>query len=108
MVAISIAAPAYDSAKDSTLTIQDDDLLTPFVDTVLWAVTTNCNLRCTYCSVSRPPYRGEDFDLAAIEQIASEFAAAKVRKIQISGHGETTMIPGWEAIGRAFTHHDLH
>jgi pyruvate-formate lyase-activating enzyme len=93
---------------DVNLAIQDDDLLTPFVDTVVWAVTTNCNLRCTYCAVSMPTYRGEDFDLSHIEQIATDFATAKVRKVQISGHGETTMIPNWQAIGQAFTSHDIH
>jgi pyruvate-formate lyase-activating enzyme len=92
----------------TTIALTDDDLLTPFVDTVLWAVTTNCNLRCTYCAVSLPIYRGEDFDLARAEALAEEFATAKVRMVQISGHGETTMIPGWQAIGHAFTRHDIN
>ena len=88
--------------------IQPGDLLTPFVDAVLWEITTNCNLRCTYCSVSLPIYRGEDFDLARIDALTEEFATAKVRMVQISGHGETTMIPGWQEICQAFTRHDIN
>ena len=82
--------------------ISPQDLLTSYVDVALFAVTTNCNLRCTYCPVSSPAYVGEDFDLSQAERLAEEFALAKVRLVQISGHGETTMIPGWEKLCEAF------
>jgi len=83
--------------------IENDDLLTPFVDTVLWAVTTNCNLRCTYCAVSIPTYKGHDFDLSSVDRVAEEFASASVRLVQISGHGETTIIPNWHVIAHEFS-----
>ena len=84
-----------------------EDLRTPFVDTVVFAVTTNCNLRCTYCAVSLPDYRGEDFDLSRVEDLAESFSAAKVSLVQISGHGETTMISGWEALSRSFADRNI-
>jgi pyruvate-formate lyase-activating enzyme len=80
----------------------DADLLTEHVDTVLLAATTNCNLRCTYCAVSLPSYVGEDFDFGRVEQLADEMARAHVSNVQISGHGETTIIPHWESYCRAF------
>ncbi|MBX9646085.1 MAG: radical SAM protein [Xanthobacteraceae bacterium] len=85
----------------------DADLSTPFVEVALWEVTTNCNLRCTYCAVSAPGYRGSNFDLSRIGEVADGMAAAKVRLVQISGHGETTIIPHWEAICREFTLRDI-
>jgi pyruvate-formate lyase-activating enzyme len=84
-----------------------EDLLTPRIDTVLFAVTTNCNLRCTYCAVSLPIYEGEDFDLSNIEALASSFAAAHVRLVQISGHGETTLLPNWVELCEAFMRRDI-
>jgi hypothetical protein len=94
--------------EEPTMSVQDSDLLTPAIDTVLWTVTTNCNLRCTYCSVSHPDYRGEDFDLARTERLADEFAAVHVRSVQINGHGETTMIPGWVGMCAAFDRHGIN
>jgi MoaA/NifB/PqqE/SkfB family radical SAM enzyme len=85
----------------------DEDLTTSFVQVVLFAVTTNCNLRCTYCGVSHPAYRGEDFDLSHIDELTEGLAAAHVRMVQISGHGETTMLPGWERLGAAFQHRGI-
>jgi hypothetical protein len=42
-------------------------------------------------------------DLSDVEQIATEFATARVRIVRIGGHGEMTMIPGWPAICHTFT-----
>src|SRR5262245_27101486 len=81
--------------------VTDEDLTTPFVQTVLFAVTTRCNLRCTYCAVSLPGYSGEDFDVAGFDRLVDGFAKASVNLVQISGHGETTMIPGWERLCEA-------
>jgi hypothetical protein len=70
---------------DQTLVVQESDLLTERVETVLFALTSNCNLRCTYCAVSLPSYVGSNFEL-----------------VQVSGHGETTILPNWAAHCRHF------
>jgi len=82
--------------------IQPDDLVTRKIDTVLFEATTGCNLRCTYCGVSSPTYISKDFDFGRIEEIAASMAAVHVRTVQISGHGETTMLPDWVRYCREF------
>jgi Radical SAM superfamily len=82
--------------------VTDHDLLTDHIDVVLLAATTNCNLRCTYCGVSLPSYFGSDFDFSRIEKLVQEMVAAKVGSVQISGHGETTIIPNWETYCKCF------
>ncbi|HVX36336.1 MAG TPA: radical SAM protein [Hyphomicrobium sp.] len=83
------------------------DLMTRSIDVVLFAATTNCNLRCTYCAVSLPDYVGEDFDVSKLDDLASGFARANVRLVQISGHGETTILPNWEKFALAFEHRGI-
>jgi hypothetical protein len=43
-----------------------------------------------------PTYVGQDFDFSNIEKLADEMVAANVKDVQISGHGETTILPDWE------------
>jgi hypothetical protein len=85
----------------------DKDLLTDHVDIVLFETTTNCNLRCTYCGLSLPWYVGQDFDFSRIEKLVQEMVAARVAGVQISGHGETTIIPNWEAYCKYFQDHGI-
>lgn len=85
----------------------DEDLLTDHVDIVLFAITTNCNLRCTYCALSLPWYVGQDFDFSRIEKLVQEMVSARVAAVQISGHGETTIIPNWEAYCKYFQDHGI-
>ena len=80
----------------------ESDLLTSRIDIVLFETTTNCNLRCTYCGVSSPSYIGSDFDLSRISDVVSSMVSANVRNVQISGHGETTIIPNWHVHCREF------
>lgn len=84
------------------IAFEPEDLLTDRIETVLFTATTNCNLRCTYCGVSLPTYHGADFDFTKVERLAEQMAAAHVRSVQINGHGETTMLPGWENYCRHF------
>ena len=81
---------------------EPEDLLTDRIETVIFTATTNCNLRCTYCGVSLPTYKGKDFDFSKIAGIAEQMANASVRAVQINGHGETTMLPGWANYCRQF------
>jgi len=87
--------------------LSEDDLLTDHVDTVLLESTTNCNLRCTYCKLSLPWYVGSDFNFSRIEKLVLEMVAAKTAAVQISGHGETTMISNWENFCKYFQDHGI-
>jgi Radical SAM superfamily len=85
----------------------DDDLVTDHVDMVLFETTTNCNRRCTYCGLSLPWYVGRDFDFSRVEKLVREMVAARVDAVQISGHGETTIIPNWETYCKWFQDHGI-
>jgi pyruvate-formate lyase-activating enzyme len=87
---------------DQPLVVQESDFLTERVETVLFALTSNCNLRCTYCAVSLPSYVGSNFDLPKLDALARQMAAAGVELVQVSGHGETTILPNWAAHCRHF------
>ena len=59
-------------------------------------ITTKCNLRCDYCSVSAPSYHGVEMTDAVFERIVPllgdiDPAAA----VYVNGHGETTYHPEW-------------
>ncbi len=82
--------------------IKSDDLLTSRIDVVLFEATTGCNLRCTYCAVSAPSYRASNFDFTGIDDIVQSMASANVRTVQLSGHGETTVLPGWDRYCQLF------
>jgi molybdenum cofactor biosynthesis enzyme MoaA len=87
--------------------LSKDDLLADHVDAVIFETTTNCNLRCTYSGLSLPWYVGNDFDFSRIKKLVSEMVAAKVASVQISGHGETTMIPNWQTLCKHFQDHGI-
>lgn len=58
--------------------------------------TTRCNLKCTYCAVSRPWHEKEDLDLDVFPSLLAEFKSLGVKKVQISGGGETTIVKNWD------------
>ncbi|MFN7932016.1 MAG: radical SAM protein [Bryobacteraceae bacterium] len=58
--------------------------------------TTRCNLKCTYCAVSRPWHEKEDLDLDVFPSLLAEFQSLGVKKVQISGGGETTIVKNWD------------
>ena len=64
--------------------------------------TSDCNLRCTYCAVSEPGYTGEHLTIEAISEIYRFVEVNKIETIQLSGHGETTMIDDWTNIVSPF------
>jgi MoaA/NifB/PqqE/SkfB family radical SAM enzyme len=57
-------------------------------------LTSRCNVRCVYCPVSLPEYAGEDLDID-VEELARMLCRSHPMEVQISGHGETTMLPSW-------------
>jgi hypothetical protein len=68
------------------------------IERVMLDLTTRCNLRCVYCAVSLPNYRGMDMGPDILDKAISdiaELARTQTFKVCISGHGETTMLPHW-------------
>lgn len=58
-------------------------------------LTTRCNLRCVYCAVSQPGYRGMDLTLADGDAFIAELKQRGVRVVILNGHGETTFVALW-------------
>ena len=79
------------------------DLLGPgVIDYIRLDLTTRCNLRCVYCAVSQADYQG--FDMApdivekAKQAIVDLARHNSLVAVDVNGHGETTIVEGWEHI----------
>lgn len=66
-------------------------------DKVLIEFTSRCNLKCPFCTVSHPDYRGGDNSLD-IEELIPKLKERRVKRVEINNHGETTIINGWEKV----------
>lgn len=66
------------------------------LDRVILEFTTRCNLRCTYCAVTRPWNAKRDLDLSDFPALVAEMKELGVHIVQISGAGETTILKGWD------------
>ncbi len=64
----------------------------PYLEAVLWDITSCCNLECTHCYVSGyfSGLKGEDFSTDEIYRIIDETASMNVRDISLTG-GEPLM-----------------
>lgn len=71
-----------------------EGLLRPRLERVFLELTSRCNVRCIYCPVSLPGYHGEDLELDVTE-LAAVLRVYQPSEVQLSGHGETTMLPNW-------------
>ena len=69
---------------------------TESTETVVLELTSKCNLRCTYCSVSQADYVGKDMSEVQEELFFQGLLKRPPVLLVLNGHGETTMIPGWE------------
>lgn len=58
--------------------------------------TTRCNLKCTYCAVTRPWHPKRDLDLSEFDSVIAEMRSLGVEQVQISGAGETTIVKDWD------------
>lgn len=58
--------------------------------------TTRCNLKCGYCAVTRPWHQKNDLDLSGFDSLVEEMKTLGVKKVQISGGGETTIVKDWD------------
>lgn len=65
-------------------------------------LTTGCNLRCVYCAVSGPDWKPKNLDLNLIDKIIEDLKELGTKVIILHGHGETTIIEGWEKIAEKF------
>ena len=61
-------------------------------------ITSKCNLRCTYCAVSQPDYRGYDLGTGTVDQILDDLELLGVETVCLNGHGETTFHKDWAVI----------
>jgi MoaA/NifB/PqqE/SkfB family radical SAM enzyme len=86
--------------------LREHDLLAAGTSRVLFELTSRCNLKCVYCAVSQPSYHGQDLDVEH-EKIVSQTFALHPTEVQISGHGETTMVRGWHLLAREFLRRGL-
>jgi MoaA/NifB/PqqE/SkfB family radical SAM enzyme len=59
--------------------------------------TSRCNLRCVYCAVSQPTYVGTDLDFGLLDGAIAALRRRRLDAVVVNGHGETTMVKGWEA-----------
>jgi MoaA/NifB/PqqE/SkfB family radical SAM enzyme len=67
---------------------------------VLLELTSRCNLRCIYCAVSQPDYKGSDLQITR-DEVVEQIVSLGPSEFQISGHGETTLVPGWVELAQA-------
>lgn len=68
-------------------------------------LTEKCNLRCAYCHVSHPAYKGEDMKDDIFEEVIGHVKDCDpCCKIHINGHGETTFHPNWQKWANELLH----
>ncbi|MGQ0551677.1 MAG: radical SAM protein [Planctomycetota bacterium] len=77
----------------------EERLLGTRLQQVLLELTSKCNLRCIYCAVSQPFYVGRELELERAE-IVNQLVALGPIEFQLNGHGETTLIKGWDELAR--------
>ena len=69
-------------------------------------LSSRCNLRCVYCAVSQPDYHGEEM-LVDIDALGDLLVRLQPGEVQISGHGETTMLRDWAQTARKLAERGL-
>jgi MoaA/NifB/PqqE/SkfB family radical SAM enzyme len=74
----------------------DELLASQTTEAIFLELTSRCNLRCTYCAVSQPTYRGIDLALDGFDNFLEQMRARGVRLVTMNGHGESTIMKDWE------------
>ncbi|MGB7441615.1 MAG: radical SAM protein [Coleofasciculaceae cyanobacterium] len=64
--------------------------------------TSNCNLRCTYCAVSQPEYKGYVLPEDLVPTLVDSLISRGVETVTLNGHGETTMLDNWVELCQPF------
>jgi hypothetical protein len=75
----------------------EEDLLKPHpVGLLRIDITEKCNLRCDYCAVSSPDYKGVDMEDSIFERALTLLDEIKSdADVHVNGHGETTYHKRW-------------
>lgn len=59
-------------------------------------LTSMCNLKCVYCAVSQPDYRGKHMPHQTFQAILDVIGSDNRQlEVHLNGHGETTCHPKW-------------
>ncbi len=58
--------------------------------------TSACNLNCIYCPVSQPDYSAQTMKAEIRDKVSCSAKMLGFKEIILNGHGETTIINGWE------------
>jgi len=93
-------ADSYPAAPAADPDGLDERLLGIRPQQVLLELTSRCNLRCIYCAVSQPDYQGSDLQITR-DEVVEQIVSLGPAEFQISGHGETTLVPGWVELAQA-------
>lgn len=83
--------------EHQTLGPRGESLLHARTRMVMLEITSRCNLRCTYCAKSHPGNAGEHMTFE-LESILPDLERVTPHEIQISGHGESTILEGWSEL----------
>ena len=76
--------------------LRPTDLLTSDrTDVIHLELTSKCNLRCTFCAVSQPTYKGRHLETDSVEQIIAGLVERRPGVVTVNGHGETTVYRDW-------------
>ena len=86
----------YTPTMEMSGPIEESLLLVRRLDRVMLELTTRCNLKCTYCTISRPWHISRELDLSEFSALVAEMQRLEVKSVQISGAGETTTLKGWD------------
>lgn len=82
--------------KQQTEANNTDILSSLPTEVVCISVTEKCNLRCVYCSVSHPDYRGKHMRNDVFDEALKYIYKSKhSARVEMFGHGETTFHPRW-------------
>jgi MoaA/NifB/PqqE/SkfB family radical SAM enzyme len=74
-----------------------DTLASPITSRALIEFTSRCNLRCVYCARCQPTLPPDaDIDTTRLGGILDELTERRVQGICANGHGETTVLHGWQ------------
>lgn len=77
-------------------------LYTNRTESAMIEFTRACNLKCTYCAVSQAHWKATKLDLEKIsfDDILGSLKRRQTKTAIIHGHGETTIVKGWEDYAR--------
>ena len=71
-------------------------------------LTSDCNLRCTYCTLSQPWYEGRHMEDSNIHKVIEFTKRHNIQSVHLNGHGESTIAPRWTEIAQEFLKSGFH